>query len=134
MPKDETSINKFNNIKKEKFIEFYDRDEVRGNVSMTCSAVGIDRGTYYNWLEKDKEFREIIKEKKLAMCDDMEQILISRAVDKSDTALIYWLKYNHPQYKETPANININETKILVIPSELIGKYAITQNTGNSGS
>ncbi len=93
----------------------------------------ISRQTYYDWLEKDEKFRNIIKDKKMAMCDDMEQILISRAVDKSDTALIYWLKYNHPQYKETPANINIHETKILVMPSELITKYEIPQQPIISG-
>ena len=97
-----TAIYKLDNIKKEKFIEFYDRDEVRGNISMACAAVGISRQGYYDWLEKDKKFREIIKEKKLAMCDDMEQILISRAVDKSDTALIFWLKNRHPDFKERP--------------------------------
>jgi hypothetical protein len=97
-----TAIDKFDTLKKDKFIEFYARDEVRGNVSTSCAATGISRQTYYNWLEKDERFRNIIKEKKMAMCDDMEQVLISRAVDKSDTALIYWLKYNHPQYKETP--------------------------------
>jgi hypothetical protein len=97
-------IDKLDNIKKEKFVEFYTRDEVRGNISVTCEAVGIVRQTYYDWLEKDKTFRDIIKDLKMSMCDDMEQILISRAVDKSDTALIYWLKYNHPQYKETGIN------------------------------
>lgn len=108
-------VNKLNNIKKEKFIEFYSRDEVRGNVSMACSAVGISRKTYYDWLEKDKIFRNIIKDLKMQMCDDMEQVLISRAVDKSDTALIYWLKYNHPQYKEAGniTNVQVNVKPIL---------------------
>ncbi len=133
MPAPKTSIDKLDNIKKDKFIEFYARDEVRGNITMSCEAAMISRQTYYDWLEKDEKFRNIIKDKKMAMCDDMEQILISRAVDKSDTALIYWLKYNHPQYKETPANINIHETKILVMPSELITKYEIPQQPIISG-
>ena len=93
---------KLDNIKKDKFIEFYSRDEVRGNISMACDAVGVHRQTYYYWLENDKKFREIIKEKKMAMCDDMEQILVSRAVDKSDTALIFWLKNRHPDFKQGP--------------------------------
>ena len=99
---DPKEIDKLDNIKKKKFIEFYSQDEVRGNVSVACNAVGINRQTYYNWLEKDEVFREIIKEAKLQLCDDMEQVLIGRAVDKSDTALIYWLKYNHSTYKEQP--------------------------------
>lgn len=130
--KKSVSINKFNNLKKGRFIEFYKRDEVRGNISMTCSAVGINRTTYYNWIDKDEKFRKEIYDAKMEMCDEMEQILISRAVEKSDTALIYWLKYNHPQYKETPANVNINEAKILVMPSELIKKYEIPSDTSDS--
>ena len=110
------AIDKLDNIKKDKFVEFYGRDEVRGNISVTCSAVGISRQTYYDWLEKDKKFRSLIKEEKLKLCDDMEQILISRAVDKSDTALIYWLKYNHKKYKEEKAQglnqINIGKVYI----------------------
>jgi len=94
--------------KKKRFIEFYSRPEVQGNISMTCDAVGINRQTYYNWLEKDEKFRKAMYEAKMKMCDEMEQILISRAVEKSDTALIFWLKYNHPQYKENP-QVQINQ-------------------------
>lgn len=130
MPREE--IDKLNNIKKQKFVEFYVSPEVTGNVSVTCDAVGISRGTYYLWLEEDKLFRDIMKEAKMRLCDDMEQVLIGRAVDKSDTALIYWLKYNHPQYKEVPANFQIGEAKILVMPSQLISKYGIPSNTGDS--
>lgn len=88
--------------KKDKFIQIYTQDEVRGNITLACQATGIVRQTYYNWLEHDEEFRNKIKDAKMAMCDDMEQVLIARAVDKSDTALIFWLKYNHPKYKEQP--------------------------------
>lgn len=95
-------IDRLDNIKKKKFVEFYCQDEVRGNVSVACAAVSISRQTYYDWLEKDETFRNTIKEAKLQLCDDMEQVLIHRAVDKSDTALIYWLKYNHEKYKEQP--------------------------------
>jgi len=93
---------KSDNIKKEKFVEFFSRDEVRGNVSMTCEATMISRDTYYRWLDEDDEFRKAVYDAKMRMCDDMEQVLISRAVDKSDTALIFWLKYNNPIYKEQP--------------------------------
>ncbi len=36
MPAPKTSIDKLDNIKKDKFIEFYARDEVRGNITMSC--------------------------------------------------------------------------------------------------
>ncbi len=110
-----SAIGKFDNIKKDKFVDFYKRDEVRGNISMTCEAVMINRQTYYNWLEKDERFRKAIYDAKMTMCDDMEQVLIARAVEKDTTALIYWLKYNHPNYKEVgnTTNVQINVIPIL---------------------
>ena len=105
---------------KDKFVEIFSQDEVRGNVSVSCDAVGISRQTYYDWLEKDEKFRKEIYEAKLRMMDDMEQVLVARAVDKSDTALIYWLKYNHPKYKEQPTNltqINAEKIEVTTIPT-----------------
>jgi len=103
----QNSIDKLDTIKK-KFVKFYKRDEVRGNVSMSCQASLISRQTYYDWLEKDETFRKAIYDAKMSMCDDMEQVLIARAVEKDTTALIFWLKYNHPQYKEQPiAQVNV---------------------------
>ncbi len=116
---------------KKKFIEFYSSDEVRGNVSIACDAVGLGRSTYYEWLEKDEAFRNAVKETKLRMCDDMEQVLVSRAIESSDTALIYWLKNNHEGYKEK-ATMNVYGEKVLVMPSELINKYGISSQSEDS--
>jgi len=101
--------------KKDRFLEFYKRDEVRGHISMTCQAIGIGRQTYYDWIDKDEKFRKAIYDAKMDMCDDMEQVLIARAVEKDTTALIYWLKYNHPNYKEVQnvTNIQVNVVPIL---------------------
>lgn len=99
-------------IIKNSFVEVYSRDEVRGNVKLTCQILNLQRGTYYKWLQEDAEFKEKINQADMDMCDDMESVLINRAVDKSDTALIYWMKYNHPKYKETPQfmqQINISK-------------------------
>lgn len=120
--------NKLDTIKKDKFVEIYAQDEVRGNVSVTCSAIGISRQTYYDWLENDERFRSMIYEEKLKLCDDMEQVLISRAVDKSDTALIYWLKYNHEKYKETGNVTNVQVNNFVPI----LGDTAINVPTNDS--
>lgn len=99
------TIDNMDNIKKNKFVEFYSSDEVRGNISLTCQAVGIVRQTYYNWLENDEEFRNAIKESKLVLCDDMEGVLINKAASGSTAELIYWLKNNHEGYKEKPTTL-----------------------------
>lgn len=116
---------------KKKFVDIYSSDEVRGNVSITCDAVGIHRSTYYDWLEKDERFRGAVKEAKLRLGDDMEQVLVSRAVESSDTALIFWLKNNHDTYREK-AGIHVYGEKVLVMPSELINKYGISPKPEDS--
>ena len=109
-----TKAYKSDNFKKEKFVSAYKQDEVTGNISKACSVALISRDTYYRWLEEDEDFRKAIYDAKMTMCDEMEQVLISRAIEKSDTALIYWLKYNHPQYKEQPNTlVQVNYGKVL---------------------
>jgi len=88
--------------KKSKFIELYRAAESGGNISIVCSAVGISRQTYYDWLDNDEGFGKLMYEAKMEKCDEMEQTLYQRGYEKSDTALIYWLKNNHPNYKEKP--------------------------------
>ena len=106
---------------KNSFITMYGQDEVRGNVSLCCSALSVPRGTYYKWMKEDEEFRNAIHEKDAVLNDDLEQVLISRAVDKSDTALIYYLKYNHPKYKEeakTLIQVNAQDMQLNFIGDE----------------
>jgi hypothetical protein len=88
--------------KKVRFVELYRAPESGGNISVVCSAVGISRQTYYDWLENDETFGKKMYEAKMEKCDEMEQQLYQRGYEKSDTALIYWLKNNHPNYKENP--------------------------------
>lgn len=99
------------NTLKAAFLDMYARDEVRGNVSLCISTLGIARTTFYKWMKEDQEFADKVHELDQIIKDDMEQVLIARAVDKSDTALIYWLKYNHEKYREQPATlIQVNNT------------------------
>lgn len=105
MKKQDLSIDKLDNIKKDSFLKFYEQDEVRGNVSLACEATGVHRQTYYYWLEHDKEFREKVKEAKLRLCDDMEGVLVNKAASGSTAELIFWLKNNHEGYREKPQTL-----------------------------
>ena len=102
--------------KKERFLEVYKSPESGGNVSTVCSAVGISRQTYYNWLDSDEKFGKEMYELKMEKCDDMEQQLYQRGYEKSDKALIFWLKNNHPNYKEqakTLIQMNFNSSRYI---------------------
>jgi hypothetical protein len=90
---------------KSRFIENFSKDEVRCNVSLACDATGISRETFYQWMKNDEAFLNVIEEVKARMRDDMESVLVNRAVDNSDTALIFWLKNRHPDFKPQPTTL-----------------------------
>ncbi len=91
---------------KKDFVNAFSMDEVRGNISISCDAVGISRQTFYDWMKNDKEFNNAIQEAQNRLRDDMESVLVSRGVDNSDAALIFWLKNRHPDYKQNQFNVN----------------------------
>ncbi len=72
-------------------------------VQIACEKVGISRATYYRWKKADKKFREKAEEALLdgcALINDMaESQLISGIKDKNMTAIIFWLKHRHKNYR-----------------------------------
>lgn len=87
-------------LKKDKFVDFY--RETKGHISDSCRAVGIERKTYYNWLEKDAAFRDGIIEAEQELNDDIRNVLIEKAADQDMTAVIFYLKNRHPDFKQQP--------------------------------
>lgn len=87
-------------LKKEKFIETYRK--TFGHITNTCRAIGVDRGTYYNWLEGDKTFLKEIMEAEMELNDDIREVLIQKAADGDMTAVIFYLKNRHPDFKQQP--------------------------------
>ena len=46
--------------KKYKFLEVFEK--YLGNISQSCKVIGIDRKTYYNWINKDNNFKNKVNE------------------------------------------------------------------------
>lgn len=90
-------IDVIDNPKKLLFIKTY--RELHGHISDSCRAVGIVRQTYYNWIEKDTNFAICIANEDSELNDEMRQAIIHKAQDGDTTALIFWLKYRHPDFK-----------------------------------
>lgn len=107
-----TAINKINAIKKEKFIDAYKK--TNGNITDSSSIAGINRGTYYLWLDKDKDFAMKILDSEANLNDEIRQVLIAKAADGDMTAVIFYLKNRHPDFKPQPnVLIQQNFTKVL---------------------
>lgn len=105
-------IQQIQQIKKDKFVAFY--RESRGHISNCARAVGIDRGTYYNWLEKDDDFARDIAEAEAELNDDMKELLIQNAADNNMTAIIFYLKNRHPEFKQSNnTNVQVNIANIV---------------------
>lgn len=116
-------------IKKAKFVELW--RETKGHISNCCRALGMRRETFYSWLNKDSEFARLLVEAEGELNDDVRDALVQKITDGDMTAIIFYLKNRHPDFKEKKGDTFVDQ-KILVIPSELISKYGITPNTKDS--
>jgi hypothetical protein len=63
-----------------------------GIVSSACKAAGIRRCTYYQWRDRDPEFREACLEAYEERKDFAESILFEKIREKDTTSVIFYLK------------------------------------------
>ena len=92
------AVQQIQQVKKEKFIENY--KSTNGNITSSALIAGIDRGTYYNWLENDKDFALSIMDCEADLNDEIRQVLIQKASEGDMTAVIFYLKNRHPDFKQ----------------------------------
>ncbi len=78
--------------------------ELRKNPISTsaCAKVGVGRSTYYEWRHNDDIFARAadhaMKSGRFLVNDMCESQLIKQAQAGNPTAIIFWLKNNHPRY------------------------------------
>lgn len=74
-------------------------------IQLACSKAGISRATFYRWSKEDenfyKKYLEAESEGREYLSDAMESILIQQAKAGNMTAIIFYLKYNHPKYSDS---------------------------------
>lgn len=72
-------------------------------VQIACEKSGVGRATYYRWRKDDGTFAsqadEALREGRLLVNDMAESQLMSAIRDKNMTAIIYWLKHHHANYR-----------------------------------
>ena len=88
-------------------------------IQVVCEKVGISRATYYRWRNDDPKFTKLadtaLREGRLLINDIAESQLLTAIKDQNMTAIIFWLKYNHPSYTtrvEITANTKIIDDKL----------------------
>lgn len=97
------TISQITQLKKQKFIEAY--KTTMGNITDSASIAGIERRTYYNWLEADQEFAMQILDSEADLNDEIRQVLINKAASGDMTAVIFYLKNRHPDFKPQPTTL-----------------------------
>lgn len=96
-------IDKLDNLKKKTFVALY--NQLYGHISNTCQGTGISRQTYYDWLDDDPLFAKAIMESEMNLNDEIRDVLINKAGSGDMTAVIFYLKKRHPDFKETPQTL-----------------------------
>jgi hypothetical protein len=91
-------------------------------VQTACANAGVGRNTYYRWRKKDRRFKiksdKVLKKGRSIMNDKMETLLLAQAYQGNMTAIIFWLKNNHPNYM-SPYQLREKEVnKIFELGSE----------------
>ncbi|MBO6117346.1 MAG: hypothetical protein J6P44_02260 [Bacteroidales bacterium] len=99
--------------KKFSITEFASAYEKKGcNVTSTCTALGINRKTFYKWREKYSALDEALKEKEDALLDFAESKLYEHISNGDITSLIFLLKTKGKSrgYVETIQNdVTVNQ-------------------------
>ncbi|MDD4333261.1 MAG: phBC6A51 family helix-turn-helix protein [Patescibacteria group bacterium] len=72
-------------------------------IQIACEKIGIGRATFYRWKASDPEFsahiEEAIGDGRLLINDLAEANLIGAIKDRNISAIQYWLKTHHVNYK-----------------------------------
>ncbi|MCX6740984.1 MAG: phBC6A51 family helix-turn-helix protein [Candidatus Parcubacteria bacterium] len=85
---------------KQLLIEEFKRTPI---TEIACKKAGVSRATLYRWKSSDKEFArqlaEALNEGRQLVNDLAESQLISAIKDRNLSAVMYWLKVHHADYK-----------------------------------
>lgn len=85
-------------------------------VQTACTRADVGRATYYKWRAQDRVFARVaeraIEFSRFSINDVAESRLLQLVQSDNLTAIIFWLKHNHPQY--APSNKVIHEFQTAV--------------------
>lgn len=90
-------------------------------VQVACEKTNVGRSTYYKWRARDKIFARVadkaLKAGQFFINDLAESKLLRLVQNDNLTAIIFWLKHNHPKYAVTTRYIH--EYEIMSDPASV---------------
>jgi hypothetical protein len=108
-----------------------------GNISQSCNAIGINRRTYYNWMESDPIFHEIISGGEFEeMLLDFAESQLVKNIAKGDIASTIFLlktkgkKRGYVERTEIHSRLDLDKTPSWFDQPQLPGKQNAIQDIG----
>jgi hypothetical protein len=98
--------------KKNKKLILDELEKNKGIVTIACRRVGITPKTFYRWLKADDEFAQQVDEVEWDQRSYVESKLMKKVANDDITAIIFYLKCNHPKYKPK-SEIDVNDSREL---------------------
>lgn len=92
--------------------------ETRGHITNICSAIGISRTTFYNWMNEDIEFQKALLDAEWELHDDVRDALIQKVADGDMQAITFYLKNRHPDFKPTAPTIAVQVNNLISAKKE----------------
>lgn len=98
-------------------------EQTLGVVTHACQKTGVNRKTFYDWLQQDPEFRQQVEDINNVVLDFAESKLYSQIKENNTTATIFFLKTKgkHRGYvekQEIEHSGEIREIKVTVNKNE----------------
>jgi len=76
--------------KKKTFIDSFVKSGF--NITKACDMTKLHRRTYYDWIEKDTDFANLVTDTQEALIDSVEDALKDKIADGDTASIIFFLK------------------------------------------
>lgn len=100
-------------------------------IETACRYAKIDQSNFHRRKQNDPDFAS-----RMASAQEYARLAAGNVVmdaivkDKDVTTARWWLEKKHPEeFKSDRSMVNVQGEKVLVMPSDLMGRYAINQTT-----
>lgn len=98
-------------------------------VEAACKTIGLPRSTYYRWRKDDEKFADLCDETielSVGRINDLaESQLINAIKNQNMTAITFWLKHHHHNYRnrlEVDARVQAVQQELTPEQAELVTK------------
>ena len=100
-----------------------------GNIFRTCLKTGVGRTTYYEWRERDEDFKKVTDEITHRKLEDKRDAISAKLEEKAIKgnvpSMIFWLKSRHKDYQEKlklEGDVNLGDRKLSPAEQLLLNK------------